>query len=129
MNQLYQKIQDLAEKRIDFLQNNPWEWYSGETTYFEALVEELAEVKEEIKHDNTILLEDELWDIFWCQMCLLQALKKEWKIRSVEKVLERSYEKFSQRIGIDWRWGKLPWDEIKKVQQQVLQQRHNKLYK
>lgn len=128
-SELYRKIQKLSKDRIDFMTVNPGEWYSWDATYFDALVDELAEVKEEIKHDNVVLLEDELCDVFWCQMCLLHALEKEWKIRSVENVLERVYEKFSQRVWEDWKWWKIWWQETKLMQKEVLEKRHNDLYK
>lgn len=127
--EIYKKIQKLSQDRIDFMTNHTWDWYKGSETYFEALSDELQEVWDEIKHDNAILLEDELCDVFWCQMCLLHSLKAEWKIRSVEDVLERVYEKFSQRVWEDGKWGKMWWQETKLMQAEVLEKRHNDLYK
>lgn len=125
----YEKLKDLSQKRVDFLEKNPGEWYSWDTTYFQALINELAEVKMELKHDNTILLEDELADVFWCQMCLMHALKNEWKIKDVDGVIQRAYEKFSQRVGTDGLGVEKPWNEIKQIQKEELKDKHNRLYK
>jgi len=66
-------------------------------------------------------LEHELWDVMWDFLCLLNSLKQEWKITSVEKVLERAWNKFSQRIDVETGAYKWDWDKIKERQKKDLQ--------
>jgi hypothetical protein len=57
----------------------------------------------------------------------LNSLKAEWKIDSIDSVLERSYKKFSERSGIDGR-SLVSWDEIKKVQKTRLEKENRDMY-
>lgn len=51
---------------------------------------------------------------------MLNSLKQEWKITSVNKVIERAYKKFSWRINVEnWDYNGI-WEEIKKQQKQEL---------
>jgi hypothetical protein len=74
-----------------------------------------------------VYLENELGDVFWDYICLLNSLKVEWKIDSIDSVLKRSYDKFSERSWVDGR-GMIPWDEIKKTQKLKLEKEHNNMY-
>ena len=75
--------------------------YKGAETYFEQLRKEIDEAQTENKPDNHVYLEDELGDIFRDYVMLLNAMANEGKISSIEKVFERCYKKFSERIGED----------------------------
>ena len=61
--------------------------------YLQGLRDELWEVEVEIKDNNLVYLEDELWDILRDYMNLLYILENEGKIRSRKNVFQRSFEK------------------------------------
>jgi NTP pyrophosphatase (non-canonical NTP hydrolase) len=125
----YEKIRSLSGKRIEsYLEwNDPFYGWSG--TYFSKLVEEVSEAACENMENNKIYLENELGDIFRDYMCLLQSLKAEWKIESIDSVLERSYNKFIQRVGEHGKWLSTPWDEIKKIQKEALKKENEEYQK
>lgn len=129
MKENIKRINSISEKRIKFYKKDGDWFYKWSQTYVNAILWEMEEVKEELKESNSVHLEDELWDVLWTYMCLLNSLKDEWKIESVEKVFERSYKKFSWRINeIDWtsNWC---WQEIKKIQNLELKKEHSKKFK
>jgi NTP pyrophosphatase (non-canonical NTP hydrolase) len=96
---LIQQLLTLSKARItSFLQMKDTR-YQGSQTYFEEIRKEIDEAEAENKENNTIYLEDELGDIFWDYMMLLNALASEGKITNIEKVFERCYQKFSGRIN------------------------------
>jgi NTP pyrophosphatase (non-canonical NTP hydrolase) len=68
------------------------EWLIGE------LLSEVDEVKEEIKENNTPLLEDELGDILWSWLILIQKLKAKGLVTSHENIIKRALKKYQQRI-------------------------------
>ena len=124
---MHQKIKQLSENRIKYFIENPEPFYKWYKTYFDAVKDEFEEVEEQLKDNNSVYLEDELWDVFWDYMCLLYSLKSEWKITSVEKVFERAYKKLSERIWNNWK-NNWDWQEIKKKQKEELKLEHNKIY-
>jgi len=75
------------------------DWYTWSSIYLKWLKDEIIEVENELKDNNSIYLEDELWDILWDYLNLLAWLEKEWKITSIEKVFSRSEKKYSERIS------------------------------
>jgi NTP pyrophosphatase (non-canonical NTP hydrolase) len=123
----YEKIKQLSENRITFFRDGSHAFYKWSGTYFSHLVEEVAEANWENKWQNKVYLEDELGDVFWDYMCLLQSLKAEGKICGVDEVLERSYNKFVERVWIDGKW-MVPWDETKKIQKKKLKEEHESVY-
>jgi len=129
MFKIIEKIYKLSEKRINFLHNidNKWfyKWYK---TYIEWIQDELEETKCEIKEKNSVYLEDELWDVFWDYLCLLNSLEQTWYIDK-KKVFERCYKKFSGRLWTDWQWAQEPWETIKKRQKEENRCEHEKMYK
>jgi len=70
-------------------------------------LKEIQEAKDEI-NTHKVFLEDELWDVMWYSLCLLNGLKQEGEITSAEKVLERAWNNFSQRIDVET--GAYKWD-------------------
>lgn len=124
---MHTKIKELSSKRIKYLIEKQIPFYEWNKTYLKWLREELEEVEKEIKENNSVYLEDELWDVFWDYLCLLHSLENEWKITSIDKVLERCYKKFGERVGYDWDWW-YNWQEVKDKQKQELKLEHNKLY-
>jgi NTP pyrophosphatase (non-canonical NTP hydrolase) len=123
------KIKNLSKLRVEFLIKKKWPWYKWASTYFEAVEKELQEAKEEYKDNNSVYLEDELWDVLWTYLCLLNSLESEWKITNVDKVFERCYKKFIERVwetGSNY-WSGL-WEEIKKKQKEERKKEHEEKY-
>jgi len=131
MKNLLEKINTLSKKRIKFYEKNNWDnwFYKWSETFFEQISLELQEVLDENKLNNSIYLEDELWDVLWCYLNLLHSLKNEWKITSVKKVFERSYKKFTWRIEEETWENNWKWNEIKKSQKEELKKENDLIYK
>lgn len=74
-----EKILELTAKRINYFHDaeNVKNWYRGSETYFDGILTETTEAREENRDKNHIFLEDELGDIFWSFCCLLQSLERE----------------------------------------------------
>ena len=76
----------------------------GESKYMDsdwllnAIVEEVQEVKEEIHPNNVAHLEDELSDILWGWLTIVEKLKDEGYVTSHEAILERGLKKYEERI-------------------------------
>jgi len=107
------------------------DWSKWSITYFEGWKEETKEVLEEIKENNSVYLEDELWDVLYDYLSLLKHLEKEWKISSLENVILRSEKKIWERVGaLKWKSGCLwkCWDEVKKRQKEELRREHGEKY-
>lgn len=109
------------------------ECFQWSKTYFDALIEEAEEVRKELKEGNRVHLEDELGDVLRVYLNLLEILEHEWKISSLESVLNRAEKKFEERItfisgaeGEEWK--AQAWQDIKKIQKQRLAEEHKKLY-
>ncbi|MDQ7022638.1 MAG: MazG nucleotide pyrophosphohydrolase domain-containing protein [Candidatus Gracilibacteria bacterium] len=117
MKEILEKINTLSEKRIKFYIENKGDkgFYRGSKTYFEQISEELEEALDENRLNNSVHLEDELGDVLWCYLGLLNGLKSEGKITSVEKVFERSYNKFTGRIKEEDGTNNGIWNEVKKI--------------
>ncbi len=108
-----------------------WTWSKWSISYFEWIKDETEEVFEEMRENNSIYLEDELWDILFAYLSLLKNLEKEWKISSIENVIFRSEKKIWERISaLKWKdWGLLDyWDEVKKRQKEELEREHKEKY-
>ena len=74
------------------------DWSKGSSTYFEELKKEIDEVSDELDSNRQCYLEDELGDVFWDYLNLLQNLEAEGKILT-EKVFERASEKYEERLA------------------------------
>ena len=88
-----------------------------------AIVEEVQEVKEEIRPNNLAHLEDELSDILWGWLTVVENLKDEGYVTSHEAILERALKKYEQRILSlkgDERDHAI-WKEVKYKQKKVLE--------
>jgi NTP pyrophosphatase (non-canonical NTP hydrolase) len=72
-------------------------WSEGSTTYFQELKKEIDEVSDELDSNRQCYLEDELGDVFWDYLNLLQNLEAEGKILT-EKVFERASKKYEERL-------------------------------
>lgn len=96
--------------------------------YMQGLHEELVEVEDEVKENNSIYLEDELSDIAWDYACLLAALEKGGFITNAEGVLSHGVTKYSERAPAFLKPGEEAWDSVKKTQKLELARRHQKKY-
>lgn len=124
MIEVIKNILELSKKRINFLHNvnNKW-WYFWHKTYIEWIKNELDEMQNEIKENNSVFLEDELWDIFWDYICLLNSLEEE-KMINVDKVFGRCYKKFSERLWDSADFEAVNWEWIKQKQKEELKKEH-----
>ncbi len=114
----------LVEEKYEIDTN---EWHGKEIWFYLSELEwEISEVREELKKDNSVYLEDELWDIFRCYLNFLKKLEKNWYIESVEEVFLHADKKFSDRIN--WRRNWIDWEITKKLQKEELKNRHNLKY-
>ena len=107
------------------------DWYKWPQTYFEMLKEETLEVTEELRKNNTIYLEDELWDILWSYINFLNWLENEWYIDSIENVIKRCEKKYFQRVDAitEKNIDKVEaWKKIKNIQKEELKKEHNLKY-
>ena len=87
-----------------------------------AIVDEVQEVKEEIKPNNIAHLEDELSDILWGWLTIIEKLKDEGYVTSHEAILQRALKKYEERIlplKGDKRDNAI-WKEVKMRQKELL---------
>ncbi len=63
------------------------------------LTSEIEEVKQEIKPDNIPFLEDELADILWNWMMMVEILQGKEYIGSHEDIIKRAIKKYEERIS------------------------------
>ena len=79
------------------------------------LTSEIEEVKEEIKPSNLPYLEDELADILWNWMMLVELLQGKEYVGSHEAIIKRAIKKYEERVsplnGDDA--DKTIWDKVK----------------
>ena len=106
----------------------------GEAKYMDsdwllnAIVEEVQEVKEEIRPNNVAHLEDELSDILWGWLTIVEKLKDEGFVTSHEAILERGLKKYKERILAlkgDERDHAI-WKEVKMKQKEELEKERDK---
>ena len=110
----YKKQLDQTRAEPKFTDN---EWL------LDAIIAEVEEVKEEMKPNNKVYLEDELSDILWGWLSLVENLKSEGLVGSHEAIFKRALKKYEERI--------LPlkgtnedhtiWKEVKRWQKAELQ--------
>ncbi|HAT8487254.1 TPA: nucleotide pyrophosphohydrolase [Vibrio vulnificus] len=113
---------ELANAKL--LRDQQGTWSKGSITYYEAMFDELREVKAEIESGRQCYLEDELGDILWVYLCMLKHMEVEGKI-SFEQVFERSLEKYQTRM-VGMELGK-SWELIKQEQKESLKKQQLKL--
>ena len=133
MEQFIDKVRALIKQRQQIQRNRPWLTFRDPQEWLEALIREVQEVKEELKPQNQIHLEDELGDIFRNYMSLLSVLENQWYITDTSVVLQKSYDKFHERVSAvidakDKESSDHARDEIKKTQKQRLKKQHRDLY-
>lgn len=114
---LAKKKQQIDLKRGEAKFMNP-DWL------LDSICDEVEEVREEIKADNVAYLEDELSDILWGWMILVEKLQADAYVGSHEAIMKRALKKYEERI--------LPlrgdsgdheiWREVKARQKEVLRE-------
>jgi len=72
--------------------------YMDNAWLLQAMRSEIDEVKAEIKPNNKAYLEDELSDILWGWLTLIENLKDEGYVGSHEDVERRGLKKYQERI-------------------------------
>lgn len=78
----------------------------------------MEEVKSELHNEKKAYLEDELGDVFWDYICLLESLELRGKI-DMMNVFERCYAKYSERLNPDGS-DNGDWAEVKLKQKERL---------
>ncbi len=96
--------------------------------YLAGLKDEVEEVREEIKEQNRVFLEDELSDIAWDYACVLAQLEHVGYIESAEAVIAHGFDKYSERAPAFLEASEEMWDTIKAKQKRELKQRHEAQY-
>ena len=74
------------------------DWSNRSEIYFEEIGKEVAEAAVEAESGRACYLEDELGDILWDYLNLLQSLQNEGKI-SLTAVFQRSLAKYDERVS------------------------------
>ncbi len=72
--------------------------YMDSAWLLQAMRDEIDEVKAEIKPNNKAHLEDELSDILWGWLTLIENLQEEGYIGTHQEVIERGLKKYQERI-------------------------------
>lgn len=111
----FEKLIKIVKRKSALDQGSTWS--NGSSTYLEEIKKEVDEVIEEMPKQRDCYLEDELADVLWDYLNVLQAIEQERGI-SIDSVLERACHKYEARIsGLES--GKT-WAEIKQNQKLVL---------
>lgn len=97
------------------------DWYQGPETYLSGIESELNEVRAELNKHRRVYIEDELADVLWDYVNVLQALAKEQGI-DPQRVLARACQKYQERVtAIEQDQS---WDEVKRRQSVELAKAH-----
>ena len=64
----------------------------------DRIIDEIEEVREEVKPNNAACLEDELSDILWGWIVLVEKLKHSEYVGSHEDIMKRALKKYEERI-------------------------------
>lgn len=98
-------------------------WFHGSQTYLDALADEILEVKTELQLGRQCFLEDELADLLWNIVCLIEHLELEDKVDQ-KQVFQRALKKYSERVT-----ERLPnetWNDVKARQKLELKKEFGK---
>lgn len=96
--------------------------------YLEGLMDEVAEVRAEIREHNEVHLTDELSDIAWDYAVVLALAEYRGLIGSAESVLAHGYKKYAERAPAFLEASEDMWDEVKAKQKAELKARHQEKY-
>ena len=96
--------------------------------YLSGLMDEVAEVRAEIREHNEVHLTDELSDIAWDYAVVLALAEHRRLIGSAESVLAHGYAKYAERAPAFLESSEDKWDEVKAKQKAELKARHQDKY-
>lgn len=129
MSEAFLKLIALARENIQY--NPSLKGKTGEAValqYLSGLMEEIEEVKVEIRADNQIYLTDELSDIAWDYACVLAQLEQAGYIERAEDMLTLGLQKYTERAPAFLEMTNERWNVIKAQQKLDLKQRHQEMY-
>lgn len=118
---LLEELQCIAEFKAQ--RDLKGSWFKSSSTYLEAFLDEISEVEAELESGRQCFLEDELGDLLWNFVCLIEHLQLENKIDK-EKVFQRSVKKYSERVTK--RSYDETWEDVKKRQKLELLDEYNR---
>ena len=114
-------LMDLVSRKSKIDQSSGWS--DGSSTCLAELKKEIDEAEVEIKHGNVVYMVDELGDVLWDYLNLVNCLNHEVGV-SLEEILLRCNEKYQERIsGIE---SGQTWQDIKTHQKERLKKRAEK---
>ncbi|WP_206017524.1 MazG nucleotide pyrophosphohydrolase domain-containing protein [Pseudoalteromonas sp. 31A1] len=114
------KLNEIAKVKVN--KDLKGTWSEGSITYLNGIYDELEEVTEELNSGRQCYLEDELGDVLWDYLCMIQHLELEEKVL-VNKVFDRVVKKYSERV-ITLEEGET-WGDVKARQKTKLQSEFN----
>jgi NTP pyrophosphatase (non-canonical NTP hydrolase) len=114
------KLNEIAKVKVN--KDLKGTWSEGSITYLNGMYDELEEVTEELNSGRQCYLEDELGDVLWDYLCMIQHLELEKKVL-VSKVFDRVVKKYSERV-ITLEEGET-WGDVKARQKIKLQSEFN----
>ena len=132
MENLIEQYITLTKQKQERQKNIIWLDFWNPQHRLEGLINEVQEVSDELKPNNKVYLQDELWDIFWNYMNFLTLLESQWYISDINTVFQKSFEKFKERTlavidKTDKKSSDEARDKVKKNQKERLTQQHNNL--
>ncbi|CAA6802301.1 MAG: Unknown protein [uncultured Sulfurovum sp.] len=89
---------DLAKHKNHIDMKRGEEKYMNPHWHLDAIKAEVEEVREELRPNNMVHLEDELCDILWGWMILVEKLKESDYVGSHEAIISRALKKYEERI-------------------------------
>lgn len=118
------RLIDLAKYKNEIDIKREEEKFMNPNWLLDSIRDEVEEVREEVKPNNVAHLEDELSDILWGWMVLVEKLKRSEYVGSHEDIMKRALKKYEERIlplkgdGDDH----LIWREVKARQKKALKE-------
>ena len=124
-----QKIIELASKKCDLDITREDKKLLNPNWLLDSIITEAEEVREEMYPNNNPHLEDELGDILWSWITLVEKLKREGLVSSHEDIFKRTIKKYEERIEPlngtmdDYN----TWKEVKVKQKEALEREKFKM--
>ncbi|SFV62121.1 MazG-related protein [hydrothermal vent metagenome] len=118
------KIIDLVSKKCNLDKTREDKDLMNPHWLLDAIVQEAKEVKEEIRPNNRAYLEDELGDILWGWLALVEKLKRDGFVGGHEDIFRRTLKKYEERIEpLDGTMRDYErWKEVKAKQKEALEE-------
>lgn len=117
--ELIEELFDVVRRKYTIDQKGTWS--NGSSTYLSAMKAEIQEVEDELQQDRICFIEDELGDILWDYLHVLNCLEHEKGI-DISSVVKRALKKYDERIsGIE---NNTSWTKIKRLQKGRLEEEY-----